>query len=142
MYHWFKGLFFVLPDIGSRAVAPMTQLDKTFIWRNKMLDGYKIGYSFTEQPLDLSNFLLIRTRERLLLENKVNAPRLVLKNWGANPWTQSMAQPSLQEAYKDIAKQMPFLIRALHIVTPKSDLPVAFASNALYILERNGMRDK
>lgn len=43
------------------------------------MEGYKVGMAYKDQPMDLSNFLLIRTRERLLFENKVNAPAAVMK---------------------------------------------------------------
>ena len=35
-----------------------------------MTDGYKIGLAFKDVPLDLSNYMLIRTRENILLRNK------------------------------------------------------------------------
>jgi len=37
-----------------------------------MTDGYKIGDSYKDIPLDLSHFLLIRTREHLLIQNKLS----------------------------------------------------------------------
>jgi hypothetical protein len=38
-----------------------------------MLDGYKISEDcFEDKPLDLSNYLLLRTREQLLLQNRVS----------------------------------------------------------------------
>lgn len=42
------------------------------------MDGYKVGDAYKDEPMDLSNFLLIRTRERILFESKVNAPSSVL----------------------------------------------------------------
>jgi hypothetical protein len=48
--------------------------DKVYVWRNHVTDGYKIGRDYEDSPMDLSNYLLIRTRERLLLENKISQP--------------------------------------------------------------------
>ena len=44
---------------------------KTYVWRNKEADSYKIAAGYQDVPLELSNYLLVRTREHLLLQNKV-----------------------------------------------------------------------
>jgi hypothetical protein len=41
-----------------------------YIWRNKGDDNYKISNAFEDNPLELSNYLLIRTREHFYLQNK------------------------------------------------------------------------
>mmetsp|Transcript_16386 Transcript_16386/g.22173 ORF Transcript_16386/g.22173 Transcript_16386/m.22173 type:complete len:99 (+) Transcript_16386:104-400(+) len=41
-----------------------------YIWRNKGEDQYKISETFADNPLELSNYLLVRTREHLFLQNK------------------------------------------------------------------------
>ena len=58
-----------MPDFKAKAVSPIVNSEtrSTFVWRNCMTDGYKIGESYKDVPLDLSHFLLIRTREHLLL---------------------------------------------------------------------------
>lgn len=72
--NWFRG-FLVVPQKGGRLITAYKQSPGTnLIWRNHYTQGYKVGEAYLQQPLDLSNFLFIRTRERLLLENKVNAP--------------------------------------------------------------------
>jgi hypothetical protein len=77
----------LFPEFGSKEVSPYHHADKVFVWRNRYTEGYKIGLGFESEPLDLSNYLFIRTRERLLLENKVNDPQRVMKNRKANPLT-------------------------------------------------------
>lgn len=97
-----------------------------------------------QQPLDLSNYLFIRTRERLLLENKVNAPQRVLKSGKPNKLTLPTTQKSLSAVQDDLTKVLPALQNMLYVLRPAEnkqvpDLPVAFATNALYILERNSV---
>ena len=41
------------------------------MWRDKEDDAYKITEAYKDDPLELSNFLLVRTREYLLLQNKL-----------------------------------------------------------------------
>lgn len=44
---------------------------------------------------------------------------------------------------KDIEEHLPALTRVIDIIdTKQASLPVAFASNALYVLERHGLGNK
>lgn len=81
---------------------------------------------------------MIRTKERLLLENKVYAPQNVLNGGKPNKWTAQVAVKSLEKVREDLAKYLPQLDKLLYVTQQNQDLPVAFASNALYVLERNG----
>ena len=95
------------------------------------------------QPLDLSNYLFVRTRERLLLENKVNGPQRVMKNGKPSKLPQATTEKSLTHVNEDLVKAIPALQNMLYVLQPQNegklpDLPVAFATNALYVLERNG----
>jgi hypothetical protein len=64
----------LLPELRSKVIVPARKPETTYVWRNKVLDGYKIGNYYEDSPMDLSNYLLIRTRERILLENKIASP--------------------------------------------------------------------
>jgi hypothetical protein len=90
--------------------------------------------------MDLSNYLLIRTRERLLLENKVNAPHKVMLSGSANKWTQQSTEMSLKSVQGEVTKHLEHLQKLINVSNEASinKLPVAFSTNALYILERNG----
>jgi len=59
--------------------------------------------------MDLSNFLFVRTRERLLLENKVNAPQRVMKNGKNNKLTLATTEKSLNHVNEDLVKAIPAL---------------------------------
>lgn len=53
---------------------------KNLVWRNKMADDCKISSDFQDVPLELSYFLLMRTRERMMLENRLSKDsRLIRK---------------------------------------------------------------
>lgn len=41
------------------------------VWRNFVKDGYKIGEGYKDNPLDLSNYLLLTSRMQLLTQNRV-----------------------------------------------------------------------
>lgn len=88
--------------------------------------------------MDLSNYLLLKTRERLLLENKVNNPKSVLKSAKPSATTALTSASALQECRKELILGLRGLLRLFYITKGTEDLPVAFASNALYVLERNG----
>lgn len=130
-----------LPQKGSRIVTAYSGAN--LIWRNHFTQSYKVGQAYLQQPLDLSTLLFIRTRERLLLENKVNAPQRVMKSGKANKLTQNTTEKSLTGVNEDLVKAIPVLQNSLYVLSPQQggkvpDLPVAFASNTLYVLERNG----
>lgn len=114
------------------------------MWRNHYTEGYKIGQAYTQQPMDLSNYLFIRTRENMLLQNKVNAPQRVLKSGKTSRLLSHTTQQSLTAVEKDLGQTLPHLTNMLYVLSPDgdkkiADVPVAFASNTLYVLERNNL---
>jgi hypothetical protein len=64
----------------SKPAATYHNPDKVYVWRNHVTDGYKVGRDYEDSPMDLSNYLLIRTRERIVLENKIASPQNVMKS--------------------------------------------------------------
>lgn len=103
-----------------------------------MTDGYKISLDYEDSPMDLSNYLLVRTRERIVLENKISNPQHVMKSKKLKNWQKNTNQAFLLDVRKDITENLVHLERILSVGKGDEDLPVAFAANALYILERNG----
>ena len=73
-FNYVKHLLTITGSRSSRLVKPQASaLASKYIWRNKALDGYKIADDGVEdKPLDLSNYLLLRTREQMLLQNRVS----------------------------------------------------------------------
>jgi hypothetical protein len=106
--NFFRGIL-PFPQSGSRALTAYASNGANLIWRNHVTQSYKIGQAYMHQPLDLSNFLFIRTRERLLLENKVNAPQRVMKNGKHNKLTQATTEKSLTSVNEDLLKTIPAL---------------------------------
>lgn len=146
VWNWFRGILPVLTR-GSVAEAPAYGSTRTLVWRNHVTDNYKVAEGFTQLPLDLSNFLFIRTRESLLLKSKVHNSQRVLKS-GKAGMLGSVATKSLAAVDEDIQAHLKDLESVLYVLEPAegkrlTDLPVAFASNTLYVLERNsvGARD-
>ena len=100
------------------------------------MDGYKIGESYANKPMDLSNYLLIRTREKMMLQSRVQGfitggsslhQRLFNDTFKAN----------LDSCSNDLAENMQHLR-----VGASGDLPVAYATNTMYVLARNGLSTK
>jgi hypothetical protein len=62
----FIGVFrsLLLPRISS---VNLNASDVTHVWRDNHGESYAISETYTESPLELSSFLLIRTRERLAI---------------------------------------------------------------------------
>lgn len=143
LFNFFRGLL-PLPQRNARAITAYSQSSANLVWRNHFTWAYKVSQGYESQPMDLSNFVFIRTRERMLLENKVNAPQKVMNNGKASKLTGQVTEKSLNNVNEDLTKSISQLQNMLWVLQPQDatskfpDLPVAFASNALYSLERNG----
>jgi len=58
---------------------------KKFIWMGPrgILDAFKISdVAYEDKPMDLSNYMLLRTKEKMLLEAKLKDPELVRRSKG------------------------------------------------------------
>ena len=66
------GAFLPLDGFAAKRVFPL-QSNKLYIWRNSVTENYKVGVAYQQEPLDLSNLLFLRIRERQVLLNKQNA---------------------------------------------------------------------
>lgn len=83
--------------------------------------------------------MLIRTRERLLLLNRVYAPHKVLNKAKESKSKEEYATLSLKNVEEDLERYVPHLDKMIGLLsTERDNLPVAFATNALYVLEKNG----
>ena len=61
----------IVPQRGNEITQKTFESGKKLIWRNKAADGYKIGLCYEDVPLDLSHYLLMRSREQMILQNKL-----------------------------------------------------------------------
>ena len=75
---------------------------------NSAVDNYKFENGFQDDPVELTNYLLIRLRENLLLYNKVNHPDLVLKS----P-TKSMYKSHYASQYATVHQDFHFQMQGL-----------------------------
>lgn len=104
-----------------------------------MHDGYKIEEGFKDRPLDLSNFLLLRSRMNLLLQNRLSGA--IKNNDGLfahlrNKLYQSDFESSINSVRLELDKGLDDLHKTFAIENKKADYPVAFATNAMYVLAR------
>ena len=70
------------------------------------------------------------------------APQNVFKSGKLSSWSKPIVKQSLDAVRNDLEEGLKTLDRILNISTATQDLPVAFATNALYVLERNGATDR
>ena len=108
-----------------------------YVWRDKEDDAYKITEAYKDDPLELSHFLLIRTREYLLLQNKLEE-KLNSNNFTAK-YTNDYNQKAFKEVQIELDKGLQDFKRIFYVENQDFELPVAFATNTLYILTRNNL---
>mmetsp|Transcript_27307 Transcript_27307/g.20444 ORF Transcript_27307/g.20444 Transcript_27307/m.20444 type:complete len:165 (+) Transcript_27307:152-646(+) len=92
-------------------------------------------------PLALSSFLVVQWKERMLLEGKVARPDLTLAKQKYNLFSQDYNQKSLKEVRKNLKEGLAYLGRLMAASDRRISMPVAFASQALYVIERSGAED-
>ena len=144
---WLGGLGWVnrgskLVDLSKTQVTMHGLPLKKYIWRNQGDDQYKISDGFEDNPLELSNYLLLRTREHIYLQNKAQN-KLPRASGAAGKFYQGIKgnyfEDALKEVHVDLEQKLKQLQRIFRIKNEEYSMPVAFATNALYVLARNGM---
>ena len=128
--------YFPFETFSKRGVFPFLNPTQTYVWRNHVHHGYKINNTYQDDPLEVSNYLFFRTRELFLLQNKVLQPSNVMKKGTHNGISRKTNEEGLKLCRKDIQENMKYLERALYVSKEGVDLPIAFATNALYVMER------
>ena len=117
LYNWIRGIIWV-PPTKAQMITSYGNAAKTLVWRNHYTQAYRVGQAFTQQPMDLSNYLFVRTRERLLFENKVNAPAHVNKSGKVNKLTDHFSKKSLFSINDDLTQTLPQLQNILYVLQP------------------------
>lgn len=115
---------------------------KKLVWRNNYLDTFKITSGYADKPVELGNYLFIRTREREMMRNRIDRQSETVRY--NNFYTTGSDKKVLKKIEEDLDNGFVHLRDMLNILKEKQDhdVPVAFASNALYALEKNGHRDE
>jgi len=75
---------------------------KNLVWRNKQEDDCKISSDFKDVPLELSYFLLMRTRERMMLENRVAKDNHLLQKRMLSFFTDNYGKKALKAVINDL----------------------------------------
>ncbi len=133
---WLEGFVPFFFKAGSQTLVAGSG---TKIWRDSVTETYSVTEAYKEVPLELSNALLLKTREWQLINARVNKPSTVLQK---KPKA-SGDRAYLDEVNGDLEKCLDRMSQMLFILKDKKDLdhPVAFASNTLYAMELHGQGD-
>ena len=110
---------------------------KSYVWRNKEADAYKIAAGYQDVPLELSNYLLVRTREHLLLQNKVQDK--FQSGSVLSKFTKEYSEKALDEVRMSLDIALQDFQKVFYVENEEFDQPVAFATNTLYVLTRNNL---
>lgn len=123
------------------------------IWLSQhgLYGQYQIdAISYQDKPLDLSNLLFVRTRERMLLEARAVDPSQqansvvpkgqvlqYLKTLGDNALVRRTL--SLREAYDEDVSALVRLLNVVRDHESEYDFPVAFFTNTMYVVSKNNL---
>lgn len=111
---WLGGIGWT--NLGSRPIdLRATQIQHSgkplmkYIWRNKGEEQYKISKAYLDNPLELSHYLLVRTRELMFLTNKAEGKLKVAPGVAGsiyNSLTESHWEQSLAECKIDLEQHL------------------------------------
>ena len=139
---FFRGFFPVYRT--KHIICPVaTQAQgKKLVWRDHFRDTMKLTTGYADKPVELGNFLFLRTREREMLYNRIHKKAETVKY--DNFYTTGGDVKALKTVESDLENGFNSLKEILSIMRTKKDLdyPVSFAANALYALEKNGLRNE
>lgn len=113
---------------------PASTDSRTPVWRDMMSDHYSVREIWESQPVDLSNVALLKTRENLFIKatgEPFKGDR-VYSHYAAYERTENIDLSTALKALEDML---------YGVKNIDKDLPVAFAANALYALEKNNLRN-
>lgn len=116
--------------------------NKKIVWRTSYPDTFKITVAYRDRPMELANFLLLRTREREMMKNRIENTSGTVKL--KNPYSTGSDTKFLNHIEADLHDGFEQLREMLEIMKTSKDknYPVAFAANILYSLEKNGLRNE
>ena len=128
----------LIPDFRSpENTLPSTAADKTAVWRDCVLDQYSVSDAWRDKPVDLSNVLILKTRERQLLHSCLTVKDQVYVN---APKSQNGEKKYFEQVETELTEALHRAEEFLYTVKDtEPDFPVAFASNTWYAMEVNGV---
>ncbi|CAI2376506.1 unnamed protein product [Moneuplotes crassus] len=128
----------------SQTICPTsaTKGGKQLVWRAHLSDTLKISPGYTDKPVELGNFLFLRTREKEMLQTRldkrsdsVKFDSFVTKSFDSK--TIMKVDQELDRGFRSLNELFSIMKTLGHL-----DFPVSFAANALYAMEKNGIRDQ
>lgn len=128
----------------SQMISPVavTAQGKKMVWRDEYDESMKITSAYADKPVELGNFLYLRTREREVLHNRLHNKENSVKM--DNFLTTGRDGTTLNKIENELDRGFSSLKEMLSLIEAKGDLdhPASFAANALFTLEKNGLRDE
>ena len=113
----------------------VTNVQQQFVVLNNAGQNYKANQSCLDDPMDLTNFLLVRSRETLFYHSRINrADKIFAK--GKDKFS-SDSKKFLEAASSELKTHMPQLVKVFTTDNQKYDLPVAFATNAMFLMAQH-----
>lgn len=138
---FFRGWF---PFYRARTLIDPVKvaIGKKMIWRNHYTSTLKFTKAYMDRPVELGNFLFLRTRERDFLRTRIMKPSETVCS--KLPFATGADTTFLTKVETDLSDGLKHLETLLTILSAakKTDLPVSFASYALYAMEKNGLRNE
>ena len=118
------------------------EASKKMVWRNNYDSTLNISDNYRDRPLELGNFLYLRTRERDFLKSRIlkTSEAVSTKNSytiGSDAKTLDIVEDELFDGFDNLKTLLTILS-----TRENNDFPVSFASNVLYSLEKNGLRNE
>lgn len=140
--HFFKG--YVPFYTKGQTICPnaAAKEGKQLVWKNLFEDTLKISNGYADKPVELGNFLHLRTREKEMLHTRIHKTAESVK------YDNFLTTGRDTKFLGKIEKELDHGFRSLHelftiIKTSGTlDFPVSFAANSLYAMEKNGLRDQ
>ena len=137
-----QGLY--LPFLPKTLVNVPAERDagNAIVWRTDPLDNYKMTSGYADSPLELSNYMTIRMRELIAYSARQQGTIVTESPIPAiESQKKHFVDAGVLEIEKDVHNHLGNLHGILNVLKPEKmmKLPVAFATNTWYVLQRTGV---
>lgn len=128
----------------SQKICPVAaeKEGKQLVWRTEFEETFKMSEGYADKPVELGNFLFLRTREKEMLHTRINKKGESVKfdsflTTGSDRKTLNKIEGELDQGFQSL-----YEIFTILKANGERDFPVSFASDTLYAMEKNGLRDE
>ncbi len=128
----------------SQVICPVAaeKEGKQLVWRTEFEETFKMSKGYADKPVELGNFLFLRTREKEMLHTRLHKKSESVKfdnflTTGSDRKNLTKIEGELEAGFQSLHE-----IFTILKANGEKDFPVSFASNTLYAMEKNGLRDQ